>query len=124
MKKEIKLSALPHTWLIDLDGTVAVHNAYLKNGEDRIIDGAKKFLDKIPEKDTVIFLTSREEKYRETTVKFLKENNIKYNDIIFSLPYGERVLINDKKPGGLKTALAVNLERDKFEFDFEEDESL
>jgi len=28
------------------------------------------------------------------------------------LPFGERILVNDKKPSGLKTAYAINKERD------------
>ena len=31
---------------------------------------------------------------------------------LFGLPAGERVLINDTKPSGLSTALAVNVVRD------------
>ena len=34
--------------------------------------------------------------------------------IIYELPYGERILINDQKPSGLKTSIAVNTERDVF----------
>jgi len=43
----------------------------------------------------------------------LKQNNIKYNKIIFDLPMGERILINDKKNDGAITAYCVNLDRNK-----------
>ena len=45
--------------------------------------------------------------------------------IVYGLPYGERILINDRKPSGLPTAIAVNTDRDRFmEAVFEVDETL
>jgi hypothetical protein len=35
------------------------------------------------------------------------------NHIIFNLPLGERIVVNDKKPAGLETAVAWNVERNK-----------
>ena len=32
--------------------------------------------------------------------------------MLFNLPTGERILINDMKPSGLDTAIGINLERD------------
>ena len=124
MKNDLTLSSLPHTWFIDLDGTILEHNAHLTQKGDILLPGAKEFLAGIPEKDTVIFLTSRKECYRETTESFLKKNSIYYDGIIFSLPYGERIIINDKKESGLRTCHAVNLERNQFDFSFKEDEKL
>ena len=34
--------------------------------------------------------------------------------IIYDLPHGERILINDKKPSGLNTAIAISNERNEF----------
>jgi ribonucleotide monophosphatase NagD (HAD superfamily) len=110
----LTLSALGHTWLLDLDGTLVTHNGYKSRGGDEILEGAEEFLRNIPEEDMLIFITSREAEYREITENFLAENNIRYNKIIFSAPFGERILINDCKPSGLKTAIAVNTERNKF----------
>ena len=63
--------------------------------------------------------------YAEMTESFLRENGIRWNAIIYDLPYGERILVNDKKPSGLKTSIAVNTERDVFmEEIFIVDESL
>ena len=51
---------------------------------------------------------------------FLKK--IRYDHIIFDLPYGERILVNDIKPGGLQTSIAVNTQRDEWAgFTVEED---
>ena len=63
--------------------------------------------------------------YRQSTIEFLTANGIRFNDIVFELPYGERILINDNKPSGLCTGIAVNKRRDSDEFPvFFEDEAL
>lgn len=109
---EIEMSALPKTWLLDLDGTIVKHNGYKLDGKDSLLDGAKEFLSQIQDDDMVIFVTSRKEEYRSITEEFLNNNNIRYDHIIFEAPYGERILINDDKPSGLKMAYAINTDRD------------
>lgn len=121
----IELSTLGHTWILDLDGTIVKHNGYKIDGQDSFLPGAKEFLCGIPEKDMIIFVTSREKKYMEQTKSFLSQNSIRYNSIIFEAPYGERILMNDAKTSGLKTALAINTKRDQFcQWDFKEDGEL
>ena len=111
---ELTLSPLGHTWLLDLDGTILRHNGY-KDGEgDSVLPGAMDFLGSIPEGDMVVFVTSREEGLRDATLGFLDECGIRYDHVLFGAPYGERVLVNDRKPGGLETAVAVNVGRDDF----------
>lgn len=110
----IKLSPLGHTWILDIDGTIVKHNGYKLDGEDTLLDGAAEFLANIPEGDMIIFVTSRTEEYREMTMGFLRKNQIRYDHIIFGAPYGERILINDRKPSGLDMSVAVNTERDAF----------
>lgn len=113
MRENFILSSLEHTWLLDIDGTVAKHNGYLIDGEDTLLPGAREFLDTIPKEDTIIFLTSRKKQYAGITKDFLRREGIRYDDIIFEIPYGERIVINDKKPSGLETAKAINLQRDE-----------
>ena len=45
------LSTLAHTWILDLDGTIVKHNGYKLDGTDTLLEGAKEFLEDIPEKD-------------------------------------------------------------------------
>ena len=72
----------------------------------------KLFFKKIPKKDKIIITTSRNKKYSNITIKFLKKNKIKFDNIIFNLPFGERILINDIKPKKkLRTAKSINLKR-------------
>ena len=125
MADVIKVSTLGKTWIFDIDGTVAKHNGYKIDGKDTILSGAKEFFDNIPDTDMIIFVTSRTDEYKQITIDFLKENGIRYNTIIFNAPYGERIIINDRKPAGLATSVAVNTERDVFmKTVFEEDDTI
>ncbi len=125
MSEIIKLSTLNKTWLLDLDGTIVKHNGYKTDGHDTLLDGAKEFLDSIPNEDMIIFITSRTEEYSGQTEDFLRKNEIRFDHIIFGAPYGERILINDKKASGLPTAVAINTERNTFSpIRFEIDKSL
>ena len=108
------LSTLPKTWIFDLDGTLVRHNGYKTEGRDTLLPGAAAYLASLPEEDRILLLTSRTEEYREQTLAFLEEEKIRYDQIIFGLPYGERILVNDRKPSGLDMAVAFNLERDQF----------
>lgn len=112
-KRALVLSSLGHTWILDLDGTIVRHNGYLTDGKDTFLEGAKEFLESIPQGDMIIFLTSREEEYKQVTEEFLHRNHVKYDSIIYGAPYGERILINDRKPSGLETAVALTGNRDQ-----------
>ncbi|MDE6969319.1 MAG: hypothetical protein K2P69_06050 [Eubacterium sp.] len=112
MCEKIEVSTLPKTWILDLDGTLVKHNGYKIDGYDTLLPGARGLLNNIARQDMVIIVTARRKEYAGLTERFLKEQGICYQHIIYDAPYGERILINDCKPGGLKTAVAVNLKRD------------
>ena len=109
----VEMSDLPKTWILDLDGTIVKHNGYKIDGEDSLLDGVEQLLSQISEDDMVVFITSRKKEYKCRTEEFLEKNNIRYNHIIYEAPYGERILINDRKPSGLKMAYSFDVERDK-----------
>ena len=108
------LSTLPKTWIFDLDGTIVKHNGYKIDGYDTLLDGAKEYIDSLPDEDIIVILTSRTDEYQECTLNFLKEKNIRYDDIIFNMPMGERIVVNDRKPSGIDMAIAVNMDRNIF----------
>ena len=114
MEKSVVMSTLPKTWIFDLDGTLLKHNGYKLDGYDTVLLGVKEYLGSIPDEDHIVILTSRTDEYREMTINFLRDNGIRYNEIIFNIPYGERIVVNDRKPSGLDMACAVNLDRDIF----------
>lgn len=113
MIQELVLSKLGHTWILDLDGTIVKHNGYKIDGYDTLLPGVLRFLECIPHDDMVVFITSREIRFREQTEEFLKSNHIHYDYIIYEAPYGERILINDNKPSGLSMSKAVALQRNQ-----------
>lgn len=114
--KGLILSTLGKTWLFDLDGTLVKHNGYKLDGHDTLLSGVKEYLDALPQEDRIIILTSRADEYRQVTLDFLAEQGIRYDDILFNMPYGERILVNDRKPSGLDMSVAVSVERDNPEF--------
>lgn len=114
MEQELILSTLPKTWIFDLDGTLLKHNGYKLDGKDTLLDGVKEYLDELPKEDKIIILTSRLEEYGEMTIEFLREQEIRFDQILFEMPMGERILVNDRKPSGVDMAVALNLERDSF----------
>lgn len=114
MREKRILSTLPKTWIFDLDGTILKHNGYKLDGVDTLLKGAKEYLDGIPKEDKIIIFTSRTGEYRQMTLDFLKEHKIRYDEILFHMPMGERIVVNDRKPSGLDMAVAVNVDRDEF----------
>lgn len=115
MEQKLILSTLPKTWIFDLDGTILKHNGYKIDGVDTLLEGAREYLNEIPAEDKIIIFTSRTEQYRQETLGFLQEQGIRYDEILFEMPMGERIVVNDKKPSGLNMAVALNIERNRFE---------
>ena len=115
MGKKIILSTLPKTWVFDLDGTLLKHNGYKLDGTDTVLFGVKEYLETIPKEDRIVIFTSRTEEYRQMTLDFLHEHQIRYDEILFNMPMGERIIVNDRKPSGLDMAVALNVDRDAFD---------
>ena len=111
---QLRVSPMPKTWILDLDGTLVVHDGPFIMGKDEFLPGAKEFLESIPKRDMIIFLTARCDYEKAHTMRFLKENNVRYDHIIFNAGEGERIMINDMKPDGRVTAYAINTKRDRF----------
>jgi len=125
MFDKLKLSSLGKTWICDLDGTLVKHNGYKIDGEDTLLEGVAEFFDQLTEIDMVVIITARPSQYKEQTLEFLAQHQIHYDHIIFDAPHGERILFNDLKPSGLKTAYSINQIRDCFNaLKLEVDESL
>ncbi len=108
---EIRLSPLPHTWIFDVDGVIVRHNGH-KDGNDELLSGVRAFWDQIPAQDVVVLMTARSAEEVEEFVDFLRAAGLRYDRILCDLPVGERILINDQKPSGLQTSIALNLPRD------------
>ena len=103
---------LGHTWIIDVDGTIAEVNRHPYDN-DKLLPGVKEMWSKIPAQDMIIIMTAREESAKEKTLAFLDSHGLRYERAIFGVHHGERIVVNDNKPGGLQTAIAWNVKRNK-----------
>lgn len=108
----LTLSVLPKTWIFDVDGTIVKHNGHLTKEGDQLLPGVKDFFNCIPKSDVIILLTARKPEFESSLKKFLEQNQIRFDYLLMNMPQGERILINDEKPSGLKMAWAFNKKRD------------
>jgi hypothetical protein len=104
---------------LDIDGCIFKHNGSLSLqvlAEAEVLEGVK---DKLDEWDragyTIVLTTGRRESLRDKTVRDLAKHGIFYDNILFGMGRGQRVVINDMKPDlpNYKTAKAINLPRNK-----------
>ena len=108
----------PKTIFCDIDGTLIEHTVPWESSlpafKVKILPGT---LEKLAEWDrkgyNIILTTGRRESLRKITEKQLAEVGIFYDQLIMGIGGGARVLINDKKPNGLSTAEAINLNRNQ-----------
>lgn len=114
MGYKLILSTLPKTWIFDLDGTILKHNGYKIDGKDTVLAGAADYLRNLPVEDKIVIFTSRTEEYRQMTLDFLADQQIRFDEILFNMPMGERIVVNDRKISGIDMAVAINVDRDKF----------
>lgn len=119
------------TWFVDIDGTILkdlsnkeIDNIIGKYGfesylqETPILDSIE-FFRNLPKRDIIILTTAREIYHKEHTLKALDYYKMPYDDYIFELGSGPRVIVNDIKPAhtsgnekDLDTAYAINTVRD------------
>ena len=83
--------SLPNCVICDIDGTLALHNGrgpyeFERAGEDAVNDPVHQFLSS---QDRVIFVTGREEKWRELTEKWLAEKTIFNWRYLYMRPMGD-----------------------------------
>ena len=52
--EQIRISPMPKKWILDLDGTLLVHDGPYILGKDEFLPGAREFLDSIPSRDMII----------------------------------------------------------------------
>ena len=103
---------LGHTWIVDLDGTILEVNAPPYT-DDKLLPGVKEMWAQIPKDDFIIIMTARPKDIQEQTLKFIQDNDLHYHLAVFGVHHGERIVVNDNKPGGLQTAIAWNVKRNK-----------
>lgn len=105
------------TVFCDIDGCIFLHPGELPKAVEKpvMLPGVKeRFSEWIRKGYTIILTTGRPESLRAITERQLNNADLHYRDLIMNLPRGQRVVINDIKPGRKgKTAACVNIERNR-----------
>lgn len=118
MMQSTSLDSLPKTVICDIDGCIFNHMGNLPNmilGEPQLCPNVKEQFDLWDKKAyRIILLTGRRESMREMTEKQLKSFGLFWDLLIMNATRGQRILVNDIKPGVEgDTAVAYNLQRNE-----------
>lgn len=107
----LETSCLSKTWFFDVDGVLVEHNGHL-NGSDKWLEGTLEFIRNLAHEDKIVLTTSRKQEDINFLIEELNSKGIQIYSVITELPHGERIVVNDKKPSGLRTAFAISIGRD------------
>jgi len=106
----------PKTIICDIDGTLVhhcdPHTVSKFTHKMKLLTGTvEKLLEWERKGYNIILLTGRKESMRKVTEQQLSEIGIFYDQLIMGVGGGTRYLINDFKPDGEESAIAVNVKR-------------
>jgi len=112
------MTDMKKTLFIDIDGCILIHKGNLTKeilSEPELLPGV---IDKLNEWDgngyKIILTTGRKESMRKITENQLSKVGVFYDQLIMGINRGERIIINDKKPGiEMTVASAIEIERNK-----------
>lgn len=104
------------TLFIDIDGTLFKHNGSFSDialKESTLLPNARERMDEWCSKEyKIILTTARRESLRARTESELARLGVPYDVLVMGISKGHRVIINDSRPNGDKTAFAINIGRD------------
>lgn len=103
---------------LDIDGCLLKHHGGSSSGlpfhKTEVLKGVREKLDEWEKEGCqIIITTGRKESHRKFTEKQLFDCGIAYDQIIFGLGTGERIIINDRKPNGDNTARSICIGRNE-----------
>lgn len=103
------------TIFCDIDGTILRHDVDGLAGKGELLPGAREAFQAWMRKGyTIILTTGRKESHRKVTEEALLKHNICYDQLVMGLGRGQRVVINDMKPGTEEvSAVAICVPRDE-----------
>lgn len=102
------------TWFLDFDGTIVLQKSHLSDTDQILPSTIDFFKTFVKEDDMVIITTARDEnEHKDRILSFMKKHSLKCDLVICNLNTGPRILINDTKPDGSRTAYSVNVKRDE-----------
>ncbi len=108
----------PKTIICDIDGTLVKHQPpWLNTSPSQKLELLPGTIEKLSEWDAkgynIILMTGRKESLRLNTEKQLSEVGVFYDKLIMGVGGGPRIIINDDKPDGTKTAFSHSLTRNE-----------
>jgi hypothetical protein len=102
------------TIFVDLDGTLILFNLEPERVTDRIIMSTMSYLiQKKAEGHWIVCTTARNKEHADLAIKNASIPLDFFDKIIYDLPMGKRILINDSKEGSSPSAEVIVLVRDK-----------
>jgi hypothetical protein len=105
------------TIFVDLDGVLVLNSAQYTQpywGTTEGIDDNIAVLNRLHDTGRVhvVITTARHESHRKVTLRQLERCGVKYDSIIFGLPHGKRIVVNDYAPSNpFKSADSINIRR-------------
>jgi len=105
------------TLFIDLDGTLVRNSSQYSQPRWGETEGIQENIDAInalfdSDRVEVIITTSRKESFKSKTEQQLARVGLKYHKIIYGLPHGKRIVVNDYAPSNpYKSCDAINIRR-------------
>jgi mannose-6-phosphate isomerase-like protein (cupin superfamily) len=112
------MNCSPKTIFCDIDGTLLKHFGDINTNINNHPVILKNTLNSIHQWEKlnykIILITGRKESLRKRTEEQLLVVGINYDSLLMGITNGDRVIINDKKPDGVRnTAYAINVVRNK-----------
>lgn len=109
---------MSRTYIVDIDGVIVKH---LNRGACEqwavpiaLLPGTIEWFDAREKAgDLIVLMTARKESNRHWLCDQLKRQGLFWDALLMDVGHGERVLVNDSKSGGLPSARAVVVERNK-----------
>jgi len=108
---------LKKTIFLDIDGCIFKHHGSGMTGQLTSVELLPGVIERFKLWDEkgykIILTTGRRESSRKTTEEQLQHFGLFWDTLVMGLPRGQRLVINDMKPGGDFTAVSINLIRNK-----------
>jgi len=101
------------TIFVDMDGTLCTHVfEHFHLDQYRLLEGSfEKLLEMRAKGCYIVLTTGRKKKDCKHILKFYKKHGFVFDQCVFDLPTGKRILINDTKYKGQVKAVAVEYPR-------------
>ncbi len=81
--------------ILDLDGTICSEEKYENRKKAKLLEGAKKSIDKLKKGNKIIIYSARGWHEYNSTLKWLNKNKIYFDQLILGKPIGD-VWIDDR----------------------------